>query len=840
MKPSSILWLYRARLRTGLVRELLAVLGIAVGVSLLFASQVANTSLNGSVAQLTNGIVGQMRYQLVARSPEGFNQRILAEVKHLRSVQVAAPVIEEHAEAIGPAGRQSVDFVGIEPRFARLGGQIILHVRADALAKLNAVAVPHAIARSLGLTALQPVTLQFAATRREALIGLELFPSESQALANSPLVVAPLAYAQRLTGMVGRLTRVYVQPQPGHEHEVLTALERVAASRINVRPANFDATVFKQAAAPTNQSTGLFSALSALVGFLFAFNAMLLTAGYRRDLVYDLRLDGYTRIHVVQVLLFDALVLGALGSGVGLALGELLSMNVFHADPGYLAFAFPIGAQRIVSWQSVALAVGGGLLAAAVGVLAPLREIFAPFALASGERANRREHWRRTWMLGGATACLTLTIAILIEAPQSAIVGMALLSLALLLALPVLLDTVVSLFDRLHSGLRGASPYLAVIELQDRSNRTRSIAVAATGAIAVFASVAIQGAHSDLVRGLDGASHDVNATADLWVSPSDRSNLLATIPFVSTEQGTLERLPGVQSVGLYRGGFLDIGDRRVWVIAPPRSAAQPLPRSQLSGEDVALATTRFRAGGWIVVSHSVAQQLHLHVGSTFILPSPRPTSFRVSALSANVGWSPGAMVLNADDYARAWGSEDPSAYALILTPGASLVGVATEVQRALGPRSGLVVESARQREVRGHMTSRQGLSQLSQIARLVLIAALLAMAAAMGAMIWQRRPRLAEMKVDGYGRGLLWRSLVLESALLLGAGCSIGACFGLFGQALLSHALAAVTGFPVIESISALTAIVSVMLVTSVAVLFIAIPGYAAARVRPASAGMQE
>ena len=79
----------------------------------------------------------------------------------------------------------------------------------------------------------------------------------------------------------------------------------------------------------------------------------------------------------------------------------------------------------------------------------------------------------------------------------------------------------------------------------------------------------------------------------------------------------------------------------------------------------------------------------------------------------------------------------------------------------------------------------------------MLIAAVLAMAAAMGAMIWQRRPRLADMKVDGFDRGVLWRALLLESGLLLGAGCSIGAIFGIYGQLLLSRALAAVTGFPV-------------------------------------------
>ena len=76
MGLTSILRIYRARLRVRivLVQELLAVTGLAVGVALLFASQVASTSLNRSVSQLTRDLVGNMQLQLQARSPHGLRQ----------------------------------------------------------------------------------------------------------------------------------------------------------------------------------------------------------------------------------------------------------------------------------------------------------------------------------------------------------------------------------------------------------------------------------------------------------------------------------------------------------------------------------------------------------------------------------------------------------------------------------------------------------------------------------------------------------------------------------------------------------------------------------------------
>ncbi len=59
MKLSNVLHLYRVRLRSRPLQECFAVVGIAAGVGLLFASQIASSSLSSSVGQLNSGIVGR-------------------------------------------------------------------------------------------------------------------------------------------------------------------------------------------------------------------------------------------------------------------------------------------------------------------------------------------------------------------------------------------------------------------------------------------------------------------------------------------------------------------------------------------------------------------------------------------------------------------------------------------------------------------------------------------------------------------------------------------------------------------------------------------------------------
>jgi putative ABC transport system permease protein len=838
VRPANVWHLYRVRLRARWLQECFAVVGIAAGVALLFASQVASSSLLSSVAQLSRGIVGDATLQLIARGPQGMPEAMLRRVRHIPGVAVAAPLLEASANAVGPRGGESVELVGADASLSQLGGALVRHVHIAPFGGIGAVVLPAPLAHTIGVTRFgREVTFQLAGRSAQAPLYEQLHERQIGPLISSPIAVVPLSFAQEMAGLQGRVSRVLVQPAPGREGAVRVALTRLAGDRLNVEPTSYDEKLFSKAAAASNQSTALFALISALVGFLFAFNAMLLTVPQRRRLIAELRRDGYAPRTVIAVLLLDALVLGAIACMLGLALGDELSIRLFHATPGYLSSAFAVGSSRVVSASSVAIAAGGGMLAAVVAVLSPLRDILSRDPLAAVAPRERSDAGRAAaWPALAGLACLGAATAILLAAPQAAIAGMVALVAALLLVLPVVLAATLALVRRLAPMLVSAVPHVAAMELS--AARARAVAIAATGAVAVFASVAVQGAHGDLLTGLEDAAHDMNAFTGVWVSPAGSYNLLETAPFAPTQAQVrqLERLPGVRAVRVYRGGLLDVRQRRVWVIAPPREAVPLLPASQIVEGDVRLASARVRAGGWAVLSQALARELHLRIGQSFTLPSPVPTRLRVAAISTNIGWAPGAIVMNAPEYARAWGSSEASAYNVLLAPHASAARAVAEVRRVLGPASGLAVQSAAAHAGRQRALSRQGLARLTQIATLIMAGAVLAMAAAMGTMLWQRRPRLAKLKLEGFSRGELWRTVLLESVLLLGAGCAAGAAFGLYGQQLLDRALASVINFPVVHSVALTAALASLGVVLAAAAAAIALPGYLAAGVSPAVA----
>jgi putative ABC transport system permease protein len=832
LTPRNLLRLWRARLssRAMLVQEALAVAGIAVGVALLFGSQVASTSLSSSVQQLTNEIIGRnQQIQVDARGPSGFDEQLLGRVLRLPGVQGAVPVLEQSATVIGPKGSQAVDLLGTTPQFATSGGPAVRHLRTRQLAHIHAIALPQPISENIGADSLESIKIQVGARMVHTELAATLNEDQIGGLIRSPVALAPITYAQKIAGMPRRISRIFVRVAAGREALVSRELRGLARhTNVNIEPSDFDSKLFVVASNPETQSETLFSIISALVGFLFAFTAILLTVPRRRKYVEELWPQGASYSITFEILLFDAAVLAVLGCVLGLILGDALSLAAFDRAPDYLASAFPVGNSRLITARSVILAVLAGSASAVGGVLWPMREILLR---TSSQQPSPR--WTILRLLVAAT-CATVTVLVLIARPQDAFLGSATLIIALLALMPTAFHAVLFAFERVQRlAVGGAATELAVDSLRDPRVRVRALAIAVLSGVAVFGTISIGGAEVSLRQGLDSSANAVSSSANIWVSPSGQASPLSTTPFRQASPLHVAHIPGIASVGVYRGSFFDWGTRRVWVLAPPKNSRAPIPAGQLVSGRLDVATAQIRNGGWAVLSQALAHENHLNVGDRFTLPSPIPTTLRVAALSTNLGWPPGAVILNATEYAHAWASNAPSAYEIQTHAGVSPTAVREAVQRALSPSEGLTAETSSERRARDYTVIDQGLSRLTQIKLLVLLASGLALAGVMTSLIWQRRERIAAIRVQGYSPAVLWQWLCIESVLMLGTGCFVGAIFGIAGQLLLSHALAAVTGFPISLGVETAVIVDSFAWASVLALTIIAVPGSLAVQAAP-------
>jgi putative ABC transport system permease protein len=480
-------------------------------------------------------------------------------------------------------------------------------------------------------------------------------------------------------------------------------------------------------------------------------------------------------------------------------LGDVVSLVAFRSVPGYIAAAFALGGQRVVGLQTVLIAFAGGILAAFVAALLPSLLALRAGATTEPEGVGSTLSLARRMRLsdslrftcGGLLVCVSVAVSAL--APATTVVALVGLTAGLVVCLPTILRIALKLA---HSASRRSSdPSVRTSLAELRSAPTRSVALLATGTIAVFLVVLIGGSVADVQRAARTGAGDLLSSASLWIKPGGPENVYTTQPFASDEiEQRLKRLDVVTSVAPWRDGFLDLQKRRVWVLGvPPQTSAQIAP-SQLVTGNLAQADERLRGGGWVAISQPIAREYHLHLGDRIGLPTPSGiASPRIAATVANYGWLPGAVVMNADERARLWGGATTTELAVGLRHGISTQRGKTAVQSVL-PNAALTVQTPGERRAEVSAVLGSTLSRLSDTTLVVLIATVFSVIALMLSAVWQRRERLVSLISTGWSSGQLARLIFLESGSVLLCGALIGMAAGLVGQYLIDGWLHQATG----------------------------------------------
>ncbi len=800
----TLLLFYRRHLRVQPLRELMAVVGVAAGVALLFAVQVAHRSITGSFEEIAHGVAGRATLELAARGPEGFEQRIAEEVEHMPGVKAAAPIFEQPIVAVGPKGRRALTLVGATEQIAALGGKLSLEFqRAGEASHRGLLVLTEPTAHAIGARPGTLLAIRVGARTEHLTLDATVPSSKIGAVAESPVAAAPLPIVQSLTGSAGRVTRVLIEPRPGREAELRRALTVRFGATLNARPVKTEAQLLASAAGPEKQVTLLFSAISLVAGIILAYNALLLASDERRRFIVYLIETGTPDSMIVASLAFDAFILGLVGSILGLLAGDVISLIAYRTVPGYIAAAFAIGGQRVVGLPTVLIALGGGMLAAFAAAALPAAVALRAGAAAEPEAVGRTLSLARKLHSSDAVifACGALLVSVSVAAsalkPQTTVVALIGLAAGLVICLPMILRQLLRLAHAASRHSDDPAVRLSVAEL--RGSPTRSVALLATGMVAAFLMVLIGGSVANVQRAANRGATDLLSSANLWIKPGGPENVYATQTFTYREtQRRLQRLDVVSSVLPWHDSFLDLPGKRVWVLGVPPQLSTQIAPSQLVEGSLRAADRHIREGGWAAVSLTIAREDHLRLGERFTIPTPTGyASLRLAATIANYGWLSGAILMNGDDHTRLWGSAVATQLAVALKPGTSIEQGKQAVEAALPAGSALTVKSVD--ELRSEVSAVLGstLSRLNDTTIVVLIATVASVIALMIAAIWQQRGRLESLISIGMSSGQLARLIFYESGLVLLSGCLIGVAAGLVGQYLIDGWLHQTTSSPV-------------------------------------------
>jgi putative ABC transport system permease protein len=337
------------------VRSLLAVAGISLGIATIIAlGAIADGMEHNLIATLRSGkadfSIGQAHAPMI----------VLSSVPEARLYEIARwPEVKQAVGALVTfasfPGNPYFLTIGIEPEAFELGGVTLLEGRA--FSAEDEVLLGKIAANTLGIRPGDAVEIDL---KRFRVVGVY----ETGNLLEDGGALLPLRALQKLKSRPSELTVILVRVREGFSvEEVMARVEReYAGSLITLRSAE-EFNKNYQSLSLVRAGSWLISLLALVIGGIGVMNTMIMSVFERTREIGILRAVGWRRGRVLQMIVGESLVLGAVAAvgGAVLGWGAARAVTLLPQTRGLIspAYAPDLFAQAVI----IALFVGllGGL-----------------------------------------------------------------------------------------------------------------------------------------------------------------------------------------------------------------------------------------------------------------------------------------------------------------------------------------------------------------------------------------------------------------------------------------------------------------------------------------------
>lgn len=661
----------------------LALLGIALGVAVVVAIDLANVSAHRAFTLATESVVGRATHWIVG-GPNGLPEKVYVRLRLAHGMRSSAPIVQGTVYLPGESGKP-LRLLGVDPfaeqPFRGYLGEVGADTQVDITALLTqprTVTLEKTAARQLGLKKGDKLTVRVG-TRLITVTIAGIFEGRT-ALAReglNDLLIADIATAQELLNQIGRLSRIdLILPSDAIESGLLTWLESLLPPGAEIIAASARSQSVAEMTRAFQFNLTALSSLALLVGSFIVYNTVTFLWLQRRRLIGLLRAIGVTRRQLFMLLLMESLGLGVLGAVAGILLGIGLGeglIGLVSRTINDLYFAVQIRDVSI-SLETLAKGIMLGLGITLAATLAPAQEA-TRVPPGTALRRSPLETQTRRWLKRAALAGGSLLIGggILLLIPSKSVwlgfAGLTGLQVGCALLAPVLGTFLLDFSRPLLGRGFGILGHLASRGIVASLSRTGVAMAALTLAVSATIGIGIM---------IDSFRFSVSQ----WLSTALQADIYVSIPGAEPGPASsflgpdlIRRIavtPGVAAISTTRrirlednDGFTDI------VVLQP--APQSLASFQFTEGDPEKAWHAFTQKGAVLISESYAYHHNLSLGSTLRLRTDQgPRVFTVAGVYLSYGSDRGVITLHRRTYARYWSDSGVSGISVYALPNMDL------------------------------------------------------------------------------------------------------------------------------------------------------------------------
>lgn len=656
----------------------LSIVGIALGVAVVVAVDLANQSARQAFMVSAERLTGKATHQVVA-GPAGVAESVYRTLRVERRLRQSAPVVEGFVQH----GDDTLRLVGVDPLAEAPFRSWETGTSADAARRLfvepDTALLSAITARRLGLDSDDPLALSVAG-RPATLRIVGLLDSDTPA-ALEGLLVTDISTAQELLGRVGRLDRIDLILEPRQAEALDSALP--AGLHLEIPAARTRVMSEMVAAFQTNLTA--MSLLALLVGAFLIYNTMTFSVLRRRQSLATLRILGVTRRSIFFWVLVEALLLGLVGTALGLLLGTLTAHYLVHLvtrtinDLYFVLTVTQLMVTPLVLVKGACVGLGITLLASC----APALEAAGTLPAQALRRSllEHRVHRGLRWLTLAGVVALPAGWWLAGNAAYGLVGGYVGLFLVIG-GYSLLVPLGVSLLSRIGGRLARRFGLLTRLTLRgiDANLSRTGLAIAALG-VAVAAtlgvSIMIGSFRATVVDWLD-----YTLSGDIYVSAlsSQSGDDDALPPQVRARIGSL---PGVAATSGGRRVIVnsEYGDVTLLALDP---AARSQTGFRFAAPPLADLWSRYRRGEVLLVSEPYAWHHHLRTGDSLRLHTLRgPLTLPIGGVFYDYGSERGLVSLVHASYTQWWNDAALSTLGVFLEPGVATAGVVAAIHSAL-------------------------------------------------------------------------------------------------------------------------------------------------------------
>lgn len=775
MKPllikTSIRYLLRHPWQIGL-----SILGVALGVAVVVAIDLANASASRAFSLSTETVTGRTTHQIIGGSQQLDEAVYRALVLDDPGTQ-AAPIVEGFVSA-ERAGLGPLQVLGIDP-FAENGFRSFTQAGADgsggfvALLSEPATAVISAqTATRAGVAAGDTLPLIVNGQRTALrIVGLLEPNNEASRRALDGLLLTDISTAQELLGRVGQLSRIDLilsEGAAGEQAQARIAGQLPGGAEI-VRPATRSQAIEQLSRAFETNLIAL-SLLALVVGMFLIYNTVTFSVVQRRGLLGTLRCMGVSRGEIFTLVLVEALLLGLIGSTLGVLLGIVLGRGLVSLVTQTINDLYFVVSVRglFITPGTLLKGIGLGLGATLLAALVPATEASFTPPRTVLRRSSVEERIRRAIPLvtGAGLLLGAIGVGVLLLPSRSlwlSFAGLFALVFGCALLTPLVTLALMTLLRPLGGRLFGLLGRMAARDVVAALSRT-SVAIAAlmiAMSVTVGVGIMVGSFRNTVISWLE-----TSLQADIYISPP---GLAANRVEETLDPEIVTRLsaaPGVVEAVRYRNIVARSGDRLVNVVGIDLSERGRQAYTLVSGSRDA-AWSAFSQGA-VLVSEPFAYRFNVpRTGGTVTLQTDSgPRSFPVAGIYYDYTSDQGVVIMPLAELQRNWTDRAISSLALVVAPGENVDSVVERLQAEVGQQQEVLIRSNRGlRESTLEIFDRT-FAITSVLQLLATVIAFVGVLSALMALQLERARELGVMRANGLTPRQLWGVVLGQTGLM--------------------------------------------------------------------------